>query len=85
MRIESGADFVITKPAKNTETLNILMLTSKYLMSKARVRRPPNTVWRPAFATLYYMEYLTEENMLITDVYKTPYNEQTEHFVNFLY
>lgn len=70
---------------RDTETLDIVTLPSKYLMHKTRVRRSPNTIRRSAFAILYYLEYLEEKDMQITEIYGLPYDEQTEHFVNFLY
>ncbi|MCI9077046.1 MAG: tyrosine-type recombinase/integrase [Dorea sp.] len=70
---------------RDMETMEILELPTKYLTHKIKVNRSPNTVRRSAFAVLYYMEYLREKELEITDVYHLPYDEQTEHFVNFLY
>lgn len=69
---------------REKETWDILPFSSRYLMHKTKLGRLSNTVRRSAFAILYYMEYLTEKNMQIPDVYKLSYSEQTEHFVGFL-
>lgn len=44
-----------------------------------------NTVRRTAFSILYYLEFLIEKEMELTDVYGYTYDRQTEHFVDFLY
>lgn len=70
---------------RDMESMDIVELPTKYLTHKTRAKRSPNTVRRSAFAILYYLEYLLEKEMEIADVYQLAYDEQTEHFVNFLY
>lgn len=60
-------------------------LPTQFLTYKKRVRRSPNTVHRLAVSILYYLRYLDEKEMEVTDVYNLAYSEQTEHFVQFLY
>lgn len=67
------------------ETLDIVLLPTKYLMHKIRSKCSPNTVRRSALAILYYLEYIHEKKKELTDVYQMPYVEQTNHFVEFLY
>lgn len=70
---------------RNPESMEIAELPTRYLMHKIRCRRSPNTVKRSAFAICYYLGYMEEKEMGVTDVYRLSYEEQTEHFVNFLY
>lgn len=70
---------------RDMETLDIVLLPTKYLMHKIRARHSPNTVRRTAFSILFYLEYINEKKKELTDVYEMPFDEQTEHFVNFLY
>ena len=70
---------------RDVETLDIVLLPTKYLMHKIRSKCSPNTVRRSALAILYYLEYIHEKKKELTDVYQMPYVEQTRHFVEFLY
>lgn len=70
---------------RDVETLDIVLLPTKYLMHKIRRKCSPNTVRRSALAILYYLEYIHEKKKELTDVYQMPYVEQTNHFVEFLY
>ena len=70
---------------RDVETLDIVLLPTKYLMHKIRSKCSPNTVRRSALAILYYLEYIHEKKKELTDVYQMPYVEQTNHFVEFLY
>lgn len=70
---------------RDMESMGIAELPTQYLTHKTRAKRSPNTVRRSAFAILYYLEYLLEKEMEITDVYTLAYDEQTKHFVDFLY
>lgn len=70
---------------RDMETLDIVLLPTKYLMHKIRAKYSPNTVRRSAFSILFYLEYINEKEKEIIDVYEMPFDEQTEHFVNFLY
>ena len=70
---------------RDVETLDIVLLPTKYLMHKIRSKCSPNTVRRSALAILYYLEYIHEKEQEVTDIYQKPYIEQTKHFVEFLY
>ena len=70
---------------RNLETMSIEELPSKYLMHKIKCKRSPNTVKRTAFSICYYMKYMAEKEMELTEVYQLDYEKQTEHFVEFLY
>ena len=70
---------------QDCETMEMELLPSRYLMHKVRSNRSPNTIKRAAFALCYYLEYLSEKGMDITQVCQLPYDEQNEHFVRFLY
>ena len=54
---------------RDCETMDIVLLPSKYLKHKVKSKRSPNTVRRSAFSICYYLEYLKEIPMEITDVY----------------
>ena len=69
---------------RDNETMGIVELPSRYLKHKTMSKRSPNTVRRSAFSILYYLEYLETKEMGITDVYRLPYDRQTEHFTRFL-
>ena len=66
---------------RNLETMSIEELPSKYLMHKIKCKRSPNTVKRTAFSICYYMKYMAEKEMELTEVYQLDYEKQTEHFV----
>ncbi len=68
---------------RNLETMSIEELPSKYLMHKIKCKRSPNTVKRTAFSICYYMKYMAEKEMELTEVYQLDYEKQTEHFVEF--
>ena len=70
---------------QDEETLDIVLLPSRYLMHKIKSNRSPNTVKRAAYALCYYLEYLSEMQMDFPQVYDLQYEEQNEHFVKFLY
>lgn len=70
---------------RDDETMDVVLLPSKYLKHKTRSNRSPNTVKRAAFAICYYLEYLKEIPMEIEQVYQLDYEKQTEHFVDFLH
>lgn len=53
--------------------------------NKIKCKRSPNTVKRTAFSICYYMKYMAEKEMELTEVYQLDYEKQTEHFVEFLY
>lgn len=70
---------------RDCETMDIVLLPSKYLKHKVKSKRSPNTVRRSAFSICYYLEYLKEIPMEITDVYGLDFEKQNEHFTGFLY
>lgn len=70
---------------RDCETMDIVLLPSKYLKHKIKSNRSPNTVKRAAFAICYYLEYLKEIPMEIEQVYKLDFENQNEHFINFLH
>lgn len=82
-----GTDIGRKKEAgiRDCETMEIVLLPSKYLKHKTKANRSPNTVKRAAFAICYYLEYLKEIPMEATQVYGLDYEKQNEHFVNFLH
>lgn len=69
----------------NLETMEMDLISSRYLMHRVRSNRSPNTIKREAMSICYYLEYLSEKQMGITEVYGLAYDEQSEHFVRFLY
>ncbi|MCQ5144530.1 tyrosine-type recombinase/integrase [Enterocloster bolteae] len=70
---------------RNCESMEIVLPPSKYLKHKIKSNRSPNTVKRAAFAICYYLEYLKELPMEITEVCGLDFERQNEHFVNFLH
>ena len=70
---------------QDCETMEMELLPSRYLVHKVKSNRSPNTVKRAAFALCYYLEYLSEKQMEISQVCQLAYDEQHEHFVRFLY
>ena len=62
---------------RNLETMSIEELPSKYLMHKIKCKRSPNTVKRTAFSICYYMKYMAEKEMELTEVYQLDYEKQT--------
>lgn len=69
----------------DSETMEVVLLPSKYLKHKTKSNRSPNTVKRAAYAICYYLEYLKELPMEIAQVYELNFEKQSEHFVNFLH
>lgn len=69
---------------RDCETLEIVLLPSKYLKHKIKSKRSPNTVKRSAFSICYYLEYLEELSMDIPQVCGLDFEKQNEHFVDFL-
>lgn len=69
----------------NTESMCVETFPSKYLMHMVRAKKSPNTIERAARALSYYMLYIDEKEMELTDVYEMDYEAQHKHFVDFLY
>lgn len=67
------------------ETLDIVLLPTKYLKFKTESGRSPSTVKHSAFAICYYLNYLLEKGLELGQVPELPFEEQNLHFVEFLY
>ena len=70
---------------RNMDTYDIVEEPARYLMHKIRANRSPNTIRRAAFSLCYYMEYLEEKQMELQTVYTLDYENQYQHFSDFLY
>ena len=66
---------------RDMESLEIVLLPSKYLMHQVRANRSPNTIRRNAFALAYYWEYLLENEKKAEDIYEMDYETQYDYFV----
>lgn len=62
----------------------IVLLPSKYLMHKTRAKGSPNTIKRSALVISYYLNYLSENQLTMHDVWNMKYEKQQEHFTDFL-
>ncbi len=69
---------------READSLEIETLTAKYLVHKIKSNRSPNTVRRAAYALCFYLEYLKEKQMSLTDLYELSYDEQYQLFARFL-
>ena len=69
----------------NTEDMCVEPAPSKYLMHMTRAKNSPNTIERAARALSYFMLYMDEKEVKLTDVYQMGYEKQYHHFVDFLY
>ncbi len=69
----------------NTEEMCVEPYPSKYLMHMTRAKNSPNTIERAARALSYFMLYMDEKEVKLTDVYQMGYERQYQHFVDFLY
>lgn len=69
---------------RDAESMDIVLLPSKYLMHKMRSKISPNTIKRSAFAISYYLNYMEECQLHLEDVYQMKYAKQHEHFTDFL-
>lgn len=69
---------------RNAETFGMELLPSKYLAHKIRANHSPNTVRRAALSISYYLEYMDERQMGLTEVYGMGYETQYDHFLDFL-
>lgn len=63
---------------------DIVLLPSQYLMHKMRSHKSPNTIKRSAFAISYYLNYINGLQIMMEDVWNMKYQEQQEHFIDFL-
>lgn len=66
------------------EDMTIVSCPTKYLMHKTKSNRSPNTVKRIAFSLSYYLTYLEEIGMVLSDVFELKYDKQHCHFTDFL-
>ena len=57
----------------------------KYLTHLIRANRSPNTVGRRAKSIRFYLEYLDEKKMELSQVAELEFQEQYEHYVGFLH
>ena len=57
---------------------------NRYLRHKVRENCSPNTVRRYAFSLSYYLGYLDEQQMTVSDVFRLPFDRQQIHFTEFL-
>lgn len=69
---------------RDMESLEIVLLPSKYLMHQVRANRSPNTIRRNAFALAYYWEYLLENEKQAEDIYEMDYETQYDYFAEYL-
>lgn len=70
---------------RECETWDMVLLPTKYLKHKVVRNCSPNTVKRSAFSICYYLEYLSEKRLKISQIYDMSYSKQTEHFVEFMH
>lgn len=68
----------------NADTLILEPLPSKYLKHKSNEHLSPNTVKTIAYAISYYLMYLDEENLTVSEMFDMPYSVQFEHFSDYL-
>ena len=69
---------------RDMESLEIVLLPSKYLMHQVRANRSPSTIRRNAFALAYYWEYLLENEKKAEDIYEMDYETQYDYFAEYL-
>ncbi|TGY97534.1 recombinase [Petralouisia muris] len=69
---------------RDVETLELCLFPTKYLTHLTRANRSPNTIRRSAFSICYYLEYLDEKEMELTDVYEMDFETQYGHFSDYL-
>ena len=62
----------------------IMSLATKYLAHKVRAHKSPNTVKRAAYSIAYFLNYLSDRNEEIIDIYEKSYEEQHKVFSGFL-
>lgn len=69
----------------DNDTFQLVLLPTKYLKYKIEVERSPNTVKRIALSLSYYLQYLSETELELMEVSKLGFEDQSRHFVHFLY
>ena len=68
-----------------TDTFEMVIDHSRYLMHKTMSNKSPNTVRRSAYSLAAYLEYLRIGGITADQVVSMEYEEQSSHFVKFLY
>ena len=68
-----------------TDTLEMVLDPSRYLMHKTMSNKSPNTVRRNAYSLAAYLEYLKIQGKTADQVTAMEYEEQSSHFVKFLH
>ncbi len=66
---------------QDSEIYDIVPLPSKYLKYLVETNRSPKTVLRRARSLTYYLEYMAEKELELSDVCQLEYEEQNKHFV----
>ena len=69
----------------DNDTFQLVLLPTKYLKYKVDVERSPNTVKRFALSLSYCLQYLSETELELAEVSRLGFEEQSKHFVQFLY
>lgn len=81
-RMDRGKIYYLIRHAKEQ---HICILPTKYLKHKTDLNRSPNTVRNIAFSLVYYMEYLSFQDLKIEDLFQLSYLRQMEVFQGFLF
>ena len=68
-----------------SQSWQMVLLPSKYLTHLIRANRSPNTVGRRAKSIRFYLEYLNETELELSQVAEQEFQEQYEHYVGFLH
>ena len=66
------------------ENYQVIQMASKYLVYLSKTMRSPNTARQRGFALCYYLSYLDNKNITLSDVLSMSYMEQDEHFQSFI-
>ena len=69
----------------DNDVFQLVPLPTKYLKHKIEANRSPNTVRRVALSLCYYLQYLSEIGIELTEVSDLGFEDQSKHFVQFLY
>ena len=70
---------------RDHQSWQMVLLPSKYLTHLIRANRSPNTVGRRAKSIRFYLEYLDEKEMELSQVAELEFQKQYEHYVGFLH
>lgn len=70
---------------RDHQSWQMVLFPSKYLTHLIRANRSPNTVGRRAKSIRFYLEYLDEKKMELSQVAELEFQEQYEHYVGFLH